>query len=156
MFGLHEVNRASLRKSRRERRGLGNSPSAILPTGECRSSRGSIDLFIVLLLLSRQDRTIRDRPEYEEIEKIIRETEERAFVIEKTDADQARRIREKITRLRECLENLKSRSTLQPNNEEIVRYNERYEERIRTTDRTAPRERVRLSTRFLDIDLKER
>lgn len=47
-----------------------------------------------------QDRTIRERPEYEEIEKIIRETEERAYVIEKTDADQASRIREKIGRLR--------------------------------------------------------
>ncbi len=47
-----------------------------------------------------QDRTLRDRPEYEEIEKIIRETEERAYVIEKTDVEQANRIREKIHRLR--------------------------------------------------------
>ena len=34
------------------------------------------------------------------MEKIIRETEERAFLVEKTDPDQARRIREKIVRLR--------------------------------------------------------
>jgi hypothetical protein len=47
-----------------------------------------------------QDRTVRDRPDYEEIETIIRETEERAYIIEKTDVEQARRIREKINRLR--------------------------------------------------------
>jgi hypothetical protein len=40
------------------------------------------------------------------------------------------------------LENLKTRSDQYEANDEIVRYNERYEEHIRTTDRTVPRERV--------------
>ncbi|CAF4606983.1 unnamed protein product, partial [Rotaria magnacalcarata] len=81
-------------------------------------------------------------PEYEEIERIIRETEERAYIIEKTDVEQARRIREKILRLRDCLENLKTRSTHYQPDEEIIRYNERCQEHIRTIDRTVPRERV--------------
>ncbi|CAF1357584.1 unnamed protein product [Adineta steineri] len=104
--------------------------------------------------LSRRDRTFRDRPEYEEIEKIIRETEERAYVIEKTDVDQANRIREKIRRLRDCLENLKYRSTQYQNNndEQIVRYNERYEEHVKTTDRTVPKEREFDSDFIYDID----
>ncbi len=40
------------------------------------------------------------------------------------------------------MENLKTRSDQYEANDEIVRYNERYEEHIRTTDRTVPRERV--------------
>lgn len=47
-----------------------------------------------------KERTLREQPEYEEIQKIIRETEERALIIEKTDVEQANRIREKIRRLR--------------------------------------------------------
>ncbi|CAF5026899.1 unnamed protein product, partial [Rotaria magnacalcarata] len=88
--------------------------------------------------LSRRERTLRERPEYEEIEKIIRETEERAYVIEKTDVDQANRIREKILRLRDCLENLKYRSIHYQNADEVIRY----EERVQTADRTVPKERV--------------
>ncbi|CAF3672349.1 unnamed protein product [Rotaria sordida] len=102
--------------------------------------------------LSRRERTIRERPEYEEIEKIIRETEERAYVIEKTDVEQANRIREKIRRLRDCLENLKYRSNQYQNADEIHRYNERFEERVQTTDRTVPREREFDSDFIYDID----
>ncbi len=40
------------------------------------------------------------------------------------------------------MENLKSRSEQYQTSDEIVRFNERYEEHIRTTDRTVPRERV--------------
>jgi hypothetical protein len=40
------------------------------------------------------------------------------------------------------LENLKYRSN-QYHNDEVIRYNERYEERVKTTDRTVPKERVR-------------
>ncbi|CAF1112433.1 unnamed protein product [Rotaria sp. Silwood1] len=102
--------------------------------------------------LSRRERTLRERPEYEEIEKIIRETEERAYVIEKTDVEQANRIREKIRRLRDCLDNLKYRSNQYQNNDEILRYNERYEERVQTTDKTVPREREFDSDFIYDID----
>ncbi|CAF0733535.1 unnamed protein product [Adineta ricciae] len=102
--------------------------------------------------LSRRDRTIRDRPEYEEIERIIRETEERAYIIEKTDVEQARRIREKINRLRDCLESLKSRSDHYQNGDEVFRYNERYEEHVRTAERTVPKEREFDSDFIFDID----
>ncbi|CAF0902598.1 unnamed protein product, partial [Didymodactylos carnosus] len=102
---------------------------------------------------TRRERTIHDRPEYEEIEKIIRETEERAYVIEKTDVDQARRIRDKIRRLREHLENLKQRPYQTRTNDEIVRYNTRVEERIRTQERTIPRERGEFDSDFIyDVD----
>jgi hypothetical protein len=101
---------------------------------------------------SRRERTVRDRPEYEEIERIIHETEERAYIIEKTDVEQARRIREKIRRLKDCLENLRSRSDQYQANDEIVRYNERYEEHVRTTDRTVPKERELDSDFIYDID----
>jgi hypothetical protein len=40
------------------------------------------------------------------------------------------------------LENLKIRSDQYEAGDEVVRYNERYEEHIRTTDRTVPKERV--------------
>lgn len=40
------------------------------------------------------------------------------------------------------MDNLKYRSQQYQNNDEVFRYNERYEERVRTTDRTAPKERV--------------
>ena len=40
------------------------------------------------------------------------------------------------------MDNLKYRSQQQQNNDEVIRYNERYEERVRTTDKTAPKERV--------------
>lgn len=43
---------------------------------------------------------------------------------------------------KDCLDNLKYRSQQHQNNDEVFRYNERYEERVRTTDKTAPRERV--------------
>ncbi|UJR26820.1 hypothetical protein I4U23_008133, partial [Adineta vaga] len=102
--------------------------------------------------LSRRDRTVRDRPEYEEIEKIIRETEERAYIIEKTDVEQARRIREKINRLRDCLESLKTRSEYHQNGDEVFRYNERYEQHIRTAERTVPNEREFDSDFIFDID----
>ncbi|CAF3670938.1 unnamed protein product [Adineta steineri] len=102
--------------------------------------------------LSRRERTIRDRPEYEEIERIIRETEERAYIIEKTDVEQARRIREKILRLRDCLESLKTRSEQYQNNDEIIRFNERYEEHIRTADRTVAKERDFDSDFIFDMD----
>ncbi|CAF1587705.1 unnamed protein product [Rotaria magnacalcarata] len=98
--------------------------------------------------LSRRERTLRERPEYEEIEKIIRETEERAYVIEKTDVDQANRIREKILRLRDCLENLKYRSIHYQNADEVIRY----EERVQTADRTVPKEREFDSDFIYDID----
>ena len=39
------------------------------------------------------------------------------------------------------MENLKYRSN-QYHNDEVIRYNERYEERVKTTDRTVPKERV--------------
>ncbi|CAF3702214.1 unnamed protein product [Rotaria socialis] len=98
--------------------------------------------------LSRRERTLRERPEYEEIEKIIRETEERAYVIEKTDVDQANRIREKIHRLRDCLENLKYRSNHYQNTDEVTRY----EERVQAADRTVPKEREFDSDFIYDID----
>ncbi|CAF1619266.1 unnamed protein product [Adineta ricciae] len=101
--------------------------------------------------LSRRDQAFRERPECEEIEQIIRETEERAYHIEKTDVEQANRIREKIRRLRDCLENLKYRSQ-QQNNDEVIRYNERYEEHVKTTDRTVPKEREFDSDFIYDID----
>ncbi|CAF0755155.1 unnamed protein product, partial [Didymodactylos carnosus] len=76
---------------------------------------------------TRRERTTHDRSEYEEIEKFIRETEERAYVLEKTDVDQARRIREKIRLLREYLDSLKQRQYQSQTNEEIVQYNTRGE-----------------------------
>lgn len=41
--------------------------------------------------------------------------------------------------------NLKYRSQQHQNNDEVFRYNERYEERVRTTDRAAPAPRERVS-----------
>jgi hypothetical protein len=40
------------------------------------------------------------------------------------------------------LENLKVRGGAFDYSDEVVRYNERYEEHIRSTDRTVPKERV--------------
>ncbi|CAF3539694.1 unnamed protein product [Rotaria sordida] len=103
--------------------------------------------------LSKRERTVRDRPEYEEIERIIRETEERAYIVEKTDVEQARRIREKIRRLKDCLENLKVRSEQYQASDEVVRYNERYEEHVRTTaGATVAKEREMDSDFIYDID----
>jgi len=46
------------------------------------------------------------------------------------------------------LENLRTRSDEYEAGDEIIRFNERHEEHIRTIDRTVPRERVRKSREF--------
>lgn len=43
------------------------------------------------------------------------------------------------------MENLRARSDQYETNDEVVRYNERYEEHIRTSDRTVPVARERVS-----------
>lgn len=103
---------------------------------------------------SRRDRGIRDRPEYEEIERIIRETEERALIIERTDVVQAQRIREKIRQLKECLESLRLRSDQHEGGDETFHFREQFSERIQRTDRTVPqREQRDFDSDFIfDID----
>jgi len=101
-----------------------------------------------------QDRGVRDRPNYEEMEQIIRETEERALIIERTDVVQAQRIREKIRQLKECLESLRLRSENYEGGDETFRFKEQFSERIHRTDRIVPQPREReLDSDFIfDID----
>ena len=61
------------------------------------------------------------------------------------------------------MESLKSRSDHYQNGDEVFRYNERYEEHIRTAERTVPKERVCISTKrtnqidqFPEIDNQKR
>ena len=119
------------------------------------------------LFLSLQDRGLRERPEYEEIERIIRETEERALIVERTDVVQAQRIREKIRRLKvktqlneirgasfhalrqDCLETLRQRVDHFEGGEETFHFREKFSERTQRTERAVPqRERVSKGENF--------